>query len=864
MGFDSAPAYTVGMRFPKTTAPSGLATCVCVLWLLPAGAAARQAGQDTEVTAAGERYRAGLFHRWILGRHYRHLWTAPIDVRVLDLEGFAGGLAPLRVGGGQQTRSLRFQGADGREYAFRSVDKDPSPVLDSLLRETIVDDLVQDGISAAHPYGALVAPRLLDAAGVLHVTPQLRIMPDDPALGEFRGEFAGMLGMIEERPNESDDENASFAGARRVIASETLTDRLDRGPADQVDARAFLTARLMDVFLGDWDRHRGQWRWATFDDDPPRSWLPVPTDRDQAFSKFDGLATRIVSLYMPQFVRFEEQYPDLTRLHWNGRALDRWFLSGLERPVWDSIGGWLVERLDDGVIDEAVHRLPPEIYALNGEELARTLRARRDRLPRAVDEFYRLLAHKVDVRLTDEDEVVTVDRTVPDVVHVSAGLPGAPTPFFDRRFLAGETAEIRIYLGGGDDRVVFLGDGGGTVRVIGGEGDDVFEVGGAGRDVRLYDSEGDNRSSGPNAPSINARHFEEWVWTEENRDQPRDWGRRAQPIFWTSYSSDLGLFLGGGARLLGYGFRKRPYASAFDFRAGFAPVLRKGRLEIDGRMLRENSPTYWTVGARVSRLDVIHYYGAGNDTEPSGEEDFHQVDQTAASVRLGLGVAPSPGLDLSAGIVVERLSTQDGAGRFYGSLGPLYGGGEFIQAGASARLDWDPLIGSGNTANRFRVSVESTLFPGLFDVDRTVGRGSGEVSLLLAPSPSPRISMALRAMGVEVWGQAPWHQSAFLGGPESLRGWDEQRFAGDRALAGRAEIRFRLWRPRVVVPVSAGLFGFGDAGRVYLDEESPGGWHTSAGGGLWLQPVLQPYIFQAGLAFSEEATKVFVMLGLPY
>ena len=59
-----------------------------------------------------------------------------------------------------------------------------------------VDDLVQDGISAAHPFGALVAAPLLDAVGVLHVDPQLRVMPDDPRLGEFRAEFAGMLARL--------------------------------------------------------------------------------------------------------------------------------------------------------------------------------------------------------------------------------------------------------------------------------------------------------------------------------------------------------------------------------------------------------------------------------------------------------------------------------------------------------------------------------------------------------------------------------------------------------------------------------------------------------------------------------------------
>jgi hypothetical protein len=91
-----------------------------------------------------------------------------------------------------------------------------------------------------------------------------------------------------------------------------------------------------------------------------------------------------------------------------------------------------------------------------------------------------------------------------------------------------------------------------------------------------------------------------------------------------------------------------------------------------------------------------------------------------------------------------------------------------------------------------------------------------------------------------------------------------QRFAGDVAVSGGAELRLRLGRPRIVVPVSLGVFGFGDAGRVYLDGASPGGWHTSTGGGIWLQPVLQPYMIRAGIGVGAEATKLFVTLGLPY
>ena len=70
------------------------------LMVLPLQSAAQAVGCDTWVMAAGEQYRAGGFHRLTLGAHYRDLWTTPIEVECLDLSTFAGGLMPLRVGGG--------------------------------------------------------------------------------------------------------------------------------------------------------------------------------------------------------------------------------------------------------------------------------------------------------------------------------------------------------------------------------------------------------------------------------------------------------------------------------------------------------------------------------------------------------------------------------------------------------------------------------------------------------------------------------------------------------------------------------------------------------------------------------------------
>ena len=51
--------------------------------------------------------------------------------------------------------------------------------------------------------------------------------------------------------------------------------------------RAFLKARLFDMMIGDWDRHRRQWRWAKFE--RRAGWQPIPEDRDTAFSRYEGV-----------------------------------------------------------------------------------------------------------------------------------------------------------------------------------------------------------------------------------------------------------------------------------------------------------------------------------------------------------------------------------------------------------------------------------------------------------------------------------------------------------------------------------------------------------------------------------------------
>lgn len=276
-------------------------------------AATPSQAQESANVVLGARYGAGGIQRAILGDHYRNAWTSEIRLPVLNLQTFAGGLTPERMGGGQQTISLILLGENGRRYSFRLIDKDPTPALPPELRGSAAEHLLQDQISASHPLGVLIVNALEKAAGVLHSESEPFVMPDDTALGEFRSRFAGQAGMMSERPGDEARPDAIFGGFDNIDGGNRIFRRVRESQTQRVDSRAFLNARLLDLLIGDWDRHRGQWTWARPTDS--ERWLPIAEDRDQAFSRLDGLLPSIAHRYARQLVGFDADYPRIYGLH---------------------------------------------------------------------------------------------------------------------------------------------------------------------------------------------------------------------------------------------------------------------------------------------------------------------------------------------------------------------------------------------------------------------------------------------------------------------------------------------------------------------------------------------------------------------
>lgn len=842
---------------------------------------------DSVTVVVGHEYAKPGIHEFFFGDNYRTLWDTPVRVPVLDLAATAGGLTPGRRLGGRQSRVLAIRGADGRSYTFRGLEKEVSGLLDEDLQGTLVEDLLRDQMSAQHPAAELVASEITRAAGIHTQDWRLVILPDDPALGAFQKEFAGAVGFFSEFPTGPTAERPGTFGLVEVIDHREMYERVDEGTA-RVDVREFLRARLVDLMMGDWDRHRRQWRWGRVPESP--LYRPIVEDRDQAFARYRGVMLDFARLRDARFQNFEEEYGSIQGLTWNGRDQDRRLLPEPDAAAFDSAAAQVRSRVTDEALERAVGRMPPEWRRIDGPRLLADLKRRRDDVGVIARRFYRHLASEVDVTMTHLPERVEAVRAengdltltiravgpLPSGQHASTeGVPAAAggEPYFRRVFRHGETNEIRLYGLGGDDAFVVTGpEGGITIRAIGGPGNDSLLVKGSGP-AKLSDHEGQN-------VAIGAPHDDrEYVGPPRSETSPwippRDWGRKTFQAPWVNYSADLGIFLGWSIDLVSYAFRKHPYSQNHFIRAGYGIGAQSGKFEYDGEFRRENRDSYWGLHAFASGVEVLRFYGLGNETLDIEDTDFTRVRQIQYLLRPSFTKPFGRGGSFSFGplAVYNKLRPQDDVDSSLIEREQPYGAGDFGQAGAFVEMELDRRDGDMFPRRGWRVTAGGAAFPDIWDAEDAFGHVNGAVSWYV--SAGRAITLALRGGGKRVFGTYPFHESATIGGgtlgeiaigePDyTVRGFRSQRFRGDSSLWGNVEARLSVGHVSLILPARVGLLGFSDAGRVWLEGEESDTWHTGVGGGLWLSFMNDRGVGSAAIAHSEEGDRFYFKGGFTF
>ena len=472
----------------------------------PGSAAALPLTTDSVLATAGRHYnRHSKIFCVLWGRHYRPVWAAPATVPVLRLASAApGGLRAGKSGGGYQSISMTLEGAQGREYSLRALDKEPSKTLPVVFRYTFLLNAVRDATSAAMPYAALTVPPLAQAAGVPHGQPRLvYVRTDETGLGPMSARFQGKLALLEEKYHVLASRTPDLMGATEFVGGEAMLKKVYSDPAYAIDQQAFLRARLFDVWLGDWDRHEGQWQWAAFAEPGGRvRYQGIPKDRDQVYFRFDdGLMPWLASrrFIAPQFHTFKPEYGYVRGLVYQAQFIDQRGLSQMTRADFQRRAADLQRRLPDTLIDRAIRRLPPAVYALEGPFLTAALKTRRQALPHAAEAFYLAVAREPAVGGTALAERFEVHR-YPDstTVRMFSTALGQHAPRdslrFRRTYFNSETQELTLDGLGGDDVFEVSTTGAGRplpLLLYGGRGHDRLRLQGSSRRLTLYDKAAD-------------------------------------------------------------------------------------------------------------------------------------------------------------------------------------------------------------------------------------------------------------------------------------------------------------------------------------------------------------------------------------
>lgn len=811
-------------------------------------------------------------HFW-MGSNYRTEWNTPVNAPIINLSTEKGGLTPVKKGGGKQTKSLRLEDKNGRQYTLRSIAKYiTSKTLPGDLQSEAAADLVSDGVSASYPYAALSIPVLAKAAGIPHGDVKLVYIGDDPKLGEYRADFANMLALYEERQPDS---------TKKIFDTDEVAEKLEKDNDNDVDQLALLRIRILDMYVMDLDRHEDQWSWGAYDAGKGKTYYPIAKDRDQAFYINRGLLPGFVKgrSLVPQLEGFKPAAKSITRFNFAARNVDRFFLNQLSADEWKAAAEKFVSQMTDEVIDRAIAQQPHEIREMHGPWIAQTLKERRANLVAEVMSYYNFISEIVSVTGSDKKELYDVTRnddgtTVIKVYKIDKD-GNQSQKMYERTFDPQITKELRLYGMDGEDKFVIHGGNDKIkLRLIGGGGEDVYENTTRTRAAVIYDrADGNNKVSGRFAN----RFANDTVVNSFERIYYK---YPFQSVFATlGYNPDDGVFIGPTFKFIRHGFRKTPYKSMHQFKASFAFSTKALNVNYHNEFIG-------VLGDKTDLVTDIEYRG------PNATSNFFGYGMNTIYNKSQPGKFRFYRIRYDLGDITLQLR-QRFSDKFMILFGPTF---QFYSMDSADALN--------KKRNVVLNTAASGLTPSVFERQSYIG---GKISIIIDTRDHPVLPekgvswitniRALKGMGDNSYDGVTqintdlafyinlihdrltfanrlgggttsskngfeFFHAQYLGSEDNLRGFRKQRFAGKSKFYNQAELRLRLANFNTYLfPGSFGIVAFVDAGRVWVKNDTDDDKFVAGyGGGIWVAP-LRRLLLTVTYAVSNEDKIPLVSLG---
>ncbi|WP_158557139.1 BamA/TamA family outer membrane protein [Mucilaginibacter conchicola] len=822
--------------------------------------------RDSVVVKVHPRYdERGKTHRWLFGKNYRKEWATSVKLPIIRLSEVMGGLEPEKEGGGMQSKSLRLKDKTGKEWVIRSVEKTPDKLVPEQLRQTFVIDWLDDALSGQHPFSALVVPPLAKAAGVPHSHPIIGVVVADKNLGEYNEKFKNMICLLEEREPIGDSDNT-------IKMMDKLVDDND----NRFDGDEFLRARMLDLLIGDWDRHEDQWRWADLQKGKGKMYIGVPRDRDQVFHLQEGVFPTIAQLpyVSPLLGNFSADLPKAKYNLAKTRFLNPYPDFQMTHEHWMKVVNDFVAVETDAVFEEALRELPGDTYKMGHDVLLAKLKSRRAALPDAMDRYYRFIYRIVDLRLSDKNEKVVItglpDSSLLIQVNKINKEGEVKDTILNMVYKPQFTNEIRFYTSKGDDQITVDNKTSPIhIRLIGAGGDKVYNVVNSESTLQVYAHKDAKFEGMTNRVS---KHLSKD--TMNTRFVQTNLYNLWMPLATAGLNADDGLLIGAGVKYIKKdGFRKEPFTSSQQIMVTHAFATEAFRIKYNGEWIKAIGNADITLQAFAQAPDnTANFFGLGNGTSINKDQpnyrrfyrtrfDSYQVD---AALRWTVG----KNLTFSAGPSLEfyHLDLKDNVGRFInnkaliGSYDSNIVDKDKAHVGLTLNFNSNQRKGGILPTGGYYFNLNVQGYEGLNDYSKAYMQIRPEFTFYQKITSNGSVVISDRVGGGVTVGKPAFYQSMFLGGQGNLLGYLQYRFAGKHMVYNNFQARVKLFNVNsYIVPGQIGLTGFYDAGRVWVEDEVSDKIHQGIGGGLYFSPAGLT-IFQVLVGHSEEGFYPYVSM----
>jgi hypothetical protein len=823
-----------------------------------------------------------LFHNWFLGKHYKNYYSLPIEAKIATLDTLLGGLKPNQAGGGHQSISLRLKDKEGKEFVMRALKKSASRFLQSVafkdqfvekeFENTYAENFLLDFYTTSHPYTPFAVGSLANKIGVSHSNPLLYYIPKHAQLKTFNTDFGDELYMVEERPTDSQKGLKSFGNPDAILATEEVMKNINKDEKYTIDEKEYIKARLFDMLIGDWDRHFDQWRWGEYKSNDKIVYKPIPRDRDQAFSIYDGALLSII-MNIPDLRHMQTFKDKIANVKWFNREpypLDIAFLKMSNEQDWLEQAQFIQENLTDNDISMAFKSLPIEVQDETIEEIIRKLKIRKSDLKKYTSDYYKVLQKTIVIVGTDKTDKFIITKNKPKEIEIQTIRVKKSGEEIVQTRSINETLTDDVWIYGLDEDDIFEVTGKEKssikIKLIGGLNHDHYSITN-GQNVSIYDFKSKENS-------FQLDNKTKLSLTDDYKVNLYDYKK---PKFnaWTGlptigFNPDDGIKIGGILNYTINRFKQNPYTKKHSIKANYYFATSGFELMYDAKFPKLIGKWDFELATQLTSPNfAINFFGYGNEVINNDEElrmNYNRVKIQILKVTPIFKKEGRFGSEISFQPTFENIEIEDTENRFItisNNVNPrVFNYQQF--AGTTLKYSFENYDSKSNPAMGMGFSIAGSWKINLKDTKNNFPTIEAKLNFNHKLDKNGKLVLATLLKGKTILNNNfEFYQGATLGGDFDLRGFRNERFLGNQSFFQSSDLRLTIGKIKgSLVPMTYGLLGGYDYGRVWLNNENSNKWHQSVGGGLWLNGL---DIITAKITYFENVEdKARISFGLGF